>query len=379
MLKKAVLVAAAGSLLAAVSDPLLAAEEQSAEIRPVEALAVAPDATWDGQQYVAADAKGRVFLFRGETFEVFPVEKVTRLGEPTALKTIGLDNPGPILDAAMDRHGDWAVLQGSEVRWFRSGKEKALPRLGWIPGSVELLDGRPVVMVFPFPMGHGSREKVKRTPPMVIALDGDDWAALVDSPYRRVPRDEGYVPVRQREAAHTLVDSEDTLWLANRYRYRIAHYSAAGRELLSLELDEAEIRHRDELDVEDRRILLEEERARYAEPARASITTNTAVSVILAIAEGRDGRIYLLVKGRDENLWLDRFDTVRGVVESTPTTATAPGAVSMVGGADGLYVVPYNGRRSRFLIRWEDLEEAQWLPVEGIEMNGLQTEIASDD
>lgn len=378
MLKRVLALTAAGILLAAVPLTTSAAQTKSEKIRPVKALKVAPGEKWDGQQYVAADSKGRVSLFRGETFEVYPVEKATHLGEPDALETIGVEGPGPILDAAMDRHGDWVMLQGSEVRWFRSGKEKALPELGWIPGSVELLDGRPVVTVFPFPMGHGSREKVKRTPPMVLALDGDDWSVLVDSEYRRVPRDEGYVPVRQKEAVHTLVDSDDTLWLANRYRYRLAHYSAAGRELLSLDVDEAEIHHRDELEVEDRRVILEEERARYAEPTRASITTNTAVSVILAIAEGRDGRIYLLVKGREGKLWLDRLDTVRGVLEGTPTTATAPGAVSMVGGADGLYIVPYNGQRQRFLVRWEDLEAARWMPVEGAELNGLEVEVASE-
>jgi len=369
MLRRAAILTVTGGLLA--TAPISPAAERAAgEAEPVRALQIAPGPTWDEQQYAAADKKGRVFILRTETLEVFPVEG-GELGEPRALETANLGDPDPVLDAAMDKHGDWVILDGFQPRWFRSGEEEQLPQPPWLPSSVELLDGRPVVTVFPFPIGRYSR---KGTPPRVLAFDGNRWTPLVDGDLDRPTTATGRMKVRQEQAAHTFVDPDDTLWLAYHHRYKIERYSSAGRRLLSYEADGAEVAHHEEADLEERRLKLEEERARYANPGRATILVNTAVPLIRGITEGRDGRIYLLIREDGGGLSLDRIDTVQGLAARVATTATTPGAISMVAGRDGLFLVPYRGTDERWLISWESLDAADWSPLDGIE--GLAPAVA---
>jgi len=183
----------------------------------------------------------------------------------------------------MDKHGDWVILEGFQPRWFRAGEEEALPLPPWLPSSVSLLDGHPVVTVFPFPMGKRGRRET--------------------------------------------------------------------------------------------RLLLAEERARYSRPETAKIQVNSALPVIRALAEGRDGRLYLLVRPKAGGLALDRLDLVQGVVSRVDITAESPGAVSMVAGADGLFLVPYNGKDKRWFVSWEALNDSDWRPLEGVD--GLAPEVAA--
>src|SRR3954452_3272683 len=83
--------------LAAAGEPGLHAER----------LAAAP--AWQGPQKVQADAKGNVFLLRGETLEVYPVLKDAALGKPVKLEAYHSLN-GPVIDAAMGPGpGDWLL------------------------------------------------------------------------------------------------------------------------------------------------------------------------------------------------------------------------------------------------------------------------------
>lgn len=338
----------------------------------VKAHVTAPEPTWRGQQYGGADDKGHAYILRPQEFLVYPLED-GELGKPVALEHSPVRTPLPVLDAAIDGPRDWVALFGGEVRWIRAGKEEILPELHWSVAAVTLLDGRPVVAVYPSPIGRVS-ERELRIVPRLLTPNRNTWSILVESNREGFAGPAERAAARITDAARLLTDSRGTLWLAGTYRYHLANYSAAGDERLILEVDGAEVRHRDEAELEGTRVAFEKERARHADPSKVQIAVNTAVPAILDLAEGRDGKIYLVVSGASGGggSWaLDRFDPVTGLLERTLLDTFNSGALSIAAAKDGLYIVPFNGLTRRLTIRWDALEAADWQPVEGVSLNGV--------
>lgn len=330
----------------------------------------APSPTWEGQQYAGADDKGRVYVLRPKDFLVYPL-KGGELGKPTKLERSAVGTPAPVLDAAIDGPRDWVALFGGEVRWIRSGKEKTLPKLNWSVAAVTLLDGQPVVAVYPTPVGRPTDRELRRVP-LLLSPNGSRWSILAESDRETYAKREERAKARVEDAVRLLTDSRGSLWLASTYRYRLLNFSGAGDELLRLEVDGAEIHERDEEEVEEARLALEKKRAGHHDPSAVRINTNTAVPAIRDLVEGRDGRIYLLTQGVEGGgLALDRFDRVRNILERAPLDLDLPGAVSLAAGKHGLYFVPFNGERQRHMLPWEAVEAAEWTPVEGVEINGM--------
>jgi hypothetical protein len=79
---------------------------------PVFGVGAAP--TWKGQQFVQADRAGRVYFFRSDTFEVYPITKDGRFGEPVRLKT-AVTASGTIYNAAMGPAGDRWLIQSART------------------------------------------------------------------------------------------------------------------------------------------------------------------------------------------------------------------------------------------------------------------------
>lgn len=369
MLRSNLLSIVVAVLLIGHASPALAVDEAPA--RPLQANLVAADVKWEGPQYVGADGKGRIYLLRAsDGLKVYPLEKNGEVGEPQTLQTDPVSGPAPVLEAAMDRHGNWLVVYGHEARLFRSGKERHLPLLRWLVSSVALLDGEPIVATFPLPVGRINKREIAN-PPLLLSADEDRWNVLAEAGIDGPPDLSKHFELTQSFASRLMADSRDTLWLAHLYRYRFSHFSNAGRELLTVEINGGRVKHRDEGEMEAAREELDKERARYSRPETATIAMNTAVTAILDLAEGRDGRIYLLTQGGAKGgLTLDRFDPVQAILERALVGATTPGAVSMAAGRDGIYLVPFNGQESRYLITWEEIDAGDWRPVEGVEING---------
>lgn len=343
----------------------------------VQPTVVASEVTWDGQQYAGADTKGRFLLLDAQRLRVYPLKPNGELGEPEKLTSADVDSPAPALDARMDRHGDWVLLFGHEVRWFRSGEEVPLPPLEWVPAAVALLDGQPLVAVHPLPMGRVDAGRLLPIP-RLLTTDGSRWSVVAESHLDALP-DRRSIEPHQENAAHLLVGSGDTVWLAGHYRYRLAAHSAAGRELLTVELDGGRVRHRgdDDPELERSAARLERARSRTSDPERTHAQINTAVPAIVDLAEGPDGRLYLLVDAAGGGgPALDRFDRLERTLERVPLALDLVGATTLVAGRDGLLVVPFNGRRPRHLVAWEALAEADWRPVEGVVVDGWEVEVS---
>ena len=179
--------------------------------------------TWQGPQKVQADAKGTVFLLRGDILEVYPVLKSAALGKPVKLEAAQSLN-GPVIDAAMGSGpGDWLLRLPLEVRWFVDGKEKALPPLPWKPWSVGYVRGTPVVGVLPQPAPVNGMEirhldeEPPSTAPAVMGLSGDRWSVLVED--ARPAQQDGNSAV-EAGARTVLGDRAGKLWTARKGRKR---------------------------------------------------------------------------------------------------------------------------------------------------------------
>jgi hypothetical protein len=321
--------------------------------------------SWDKPQFVRADRKGNVFLFRGDTFEVYALGKHDELGEPVPLKTTEVAARF-IQDAVLSASGErWLVLDGISPRLFEDGEEKPVPPLSWRPWSIAFLGEAPLVSVIPVWASAGDAGTGRlSSAPWIFSLGSRAWEPLVDNP--DLTAEEAKADrSRQNElvARYALFlagDRRGKLWVGRQYSYTVEHWSAAGRRLLSIVVDGGEVKHREKPATAPA----------AARRQKAAFSSFTAEPVILDLAEARDGRLYLLVRTPGGGLAVDRYDSVRSVVERVRVNLEEEGRFSMAAGRDALYFAAWNGRRGRWKLSWETLEAAEWKEVEGAEVSG---------
>ena len=363
---------------------------------PLVPLPVAPETTWEGTQFVGADADGDVFFLRGMTLESYPVVDVVELGEPRPLMEgeaggggtlvgAAVTRDNPVRKAAMARRGEWVVLHGSDLRWFRHGEEPAPPSPGRVT-SVAFSKGRPVAALVPLPAGMSMPEG-DTGPAVLVRWSGDEWTPLVEAEREELetgsPGDL-MVPF----ASHVVAADDGDLWVARRYSYRIRNHASGGRELTSLSVGDGGPRLLDEdsEEVEEMRAFLAEQAEKMGREAgregKVRIVVNRSRPAIAALADGGDGRLYVLVPpfGDEAPGWsLDRFDPARRSLERVPFELDGEGSMTMAAGADGLYLAPFSGAGGRWLLPWTALEEAAWEPVEGLKIDGLDVPAEPDE
>jgi hypothetical protein len=325
----------------------------------VERFGAAP--AWQGPQKLQADSKGRVFLLRADTLEVFPVGKGGVLGEPTKLEpTTPLNTP--VLDAAMGPGGpgDWLLRLPLEVHRFVEGKEQSLPPLSWRPWGVGYLRSTPVVSVLPLPspvngivvIRHGEEGPAKA--PVVMELSGDRWSVLVADPW---PAQRDTNTLTESCARLLLGDRDGKLWAAHTYGYLVERYSPAGRPLSTVRVEQGRVEHVAAKDVEIPAEVRQEDHARFR--------PFLGVFKLSDLAEGFDHRIYLLVQaGKGERgLYLDRYDPSQGRLERVTLGVQLEGMATLAAGRDGLYLAGHAGDQGRWRVSWDRLDQAGWKRV----------------
>jgi hypothetical protein len=341
-------------------QPAKAAEPAPAPkaIRPEPALA---GPSWDGSQFVRADRKGKVFLFRGSTFEVYPQTADGALGEPVRLESTA-ERSTMVLDAVLNPAGDqWLVQADVGARLFVSGKEKAVPLLHWRPWSIAFLRNTPVVAVVPIPVGGFSLDLENLSEvPWLYSLGNGRWETLVDQ--RDLAGKDVAKAMRDNEdvvagsAIFMSADHTGKLWVGRQYAYRVERWSASGRPL-------------DEIVVGGGKV----EEKKYREEDSSADPKNyhrfTAKPAIRDLVEGTDHRMYFLVTRPDGALVLDRYDPALAVLERVPLDVMKKSSrFTLAAGKDGLYLAAWNGREGRWRITWEAIEEADWQKVEEAEI-----------
>jgi hypothetical protein len=359
--------------------PVLAAPSASAPPVVPEPLPVRESApVWDGPQFVQADQAGRVFFFRGNTLEVYPLTREGGFGKPFPLETTG-ENVGLTHRAALSPHGDqWLLYTDHAVRLFSGGKEKPVPDLDWSPWTVGFLRDTPVVAVIPRPRG---RERDLSTPvdlPWFLKLSGDRWSpvtALKQVSVAKMMKDGGMNGAIAENAVFLKSDRDGKLWAARQYAYHVQRFGPTGRVLIDLTVDGGKVQDEQQ---EPKGIEIKPhgandnptEATRNPRAEKATFFAFTAQPAILDLAEGLDGRFYFLVNLPSGGTALDRFDPGRAVLERVHLRLNMKGTFTIASGKDALYMAAYQGRDGRWRISWDTLDQAHWKPVGGAEIDG---------
>ncbi|HEV2855833.1 MAG TPA: hypothetical protein VHC97_23800 [Thermoanaerobaculia bacterium] len=364
---------------------LLASPGLQGAIHPEPLAAGASALEWAGPQFVQANRAGNVFFLRGDTLEVYPLNKSGVFGEPVRLQSTEVA-PGLVHSAVLSPDGDqWLVYTDFSVRRFVDGKEKFLPELEWNPWAVAFLRDSPVIAVIPRSLRRSRKQEKLVDVPWFLKLAGDKWSSMAD-----LDR-ESLAKLRQNGALNDAIaenavfltgDREGKLWAARQYAYHVQRFSPGGRLLLDITVDGGTVKKKKESKGIEIKLHGEgdnpTEATRNPRSETATYFPFTAEPVLLSLAAGRDGCLYLLVRTAEGGMALDRYDPVRSVLERVPLTLKASGMFTTAAGRDALYLASWQGKDGRWRISWDTLEQARWKAVENAEVQGLKVDAAGD-
>jgi len=173
------------------------------------------------------------------------------------------------------------------------------------------------------------------------------------------------------------------LWVANTFRYRVWQLSPSGRVLTEIRRDGGAVQEAEPETVSGRDEALRENLEQSGRGAtltdrRTTVLAKSAARRILVVAEGPDGRLYLLVDDEEQpphGLAIDRYDPAIVAVERVGLRLQWQGAPQMVAGEGGLHLAPFNARDGeRRFLSWETLYAATWKVVPGIEVSSGSSE-----
>lgn len=348
---------------------------EAKEVRPLVAVMGQPFGEDFGPQFVDVDRKGHAFLLRGKTLEVFRLnsdgtaENVAQLEGPN-----GMSQRAPVMGAVMAGDAEsWFLHRGQEVWSANSRTAKPLPQVGWRVEELGRIRDEPVVSVLPIGVGRPVRERriLPGAPaPLLLSQAGSAWNVFAtegEVPGLDTVRDDGrYMRFTQERMSELGVGGQNTLWVADQYRYHVREVSAAGKVRWRL-TGGMDIQEREDPEDEANQALRER-----AGPVAAGrmVTANRALQIIFGLTEGADGRLYVLVRGEGGDLAIDRFDPVEMKLERTPLQLDYRGTFSVVAAGDGLYLAGYQGHQGRWFLSWQTLDAADWQVVEGVDFGG---------
>lgn len=343
----------ASLLLLTIGASAAAAEVQPRSLRGADSL--------EGPLVVTRVPGGKeVAVLIGDPPMVRMVEPGGRLGRAQTLELTPAPKQLRPLKAARSSFGDWLISAGTEVRWLRGSKDEPLPLPPLVAAwDVGFLRDRPVAAVV-------WRSGEDNTVPLILEWTGRKWEALL---FETVPEEAmAPGPLTQHLAALLAGGSGDSLWLAFNYRHRVLRVSGSGKLDLEMEVGDARVdRGPDDPEAERR---LAEDAARLGGPpgrrARATVFVNTARPAIDALAEGPDGRLYLIVASGEagDSRALERFDPMSGAVDRTDLRIPTGFPVRMVAGGDGLVIAASAGKNGAWLLPWEAIDQAAWTRVD---------------
>jgi hypothetical protein len=210
-------------------------------------------------------------------------------------------------------------------------------------------------------------------PPLVLRFDGRKWEPLVREPMPGGLR--GPEPrAHESRSVHLLGDAKGTLWLANEYLYRIRRYSPSGRLLLELTLGPQKLEARKDAGKAQESFAMETRDRARTSGGTATVRASTSRRTILALTEGRDGRLYLLAQESQgpDGLSLDRFDPLLLRMERAPLVLEADGYLSMAAGQDALYFAAFSAEAGPWKLDWSEIEAADWKELDGLRIDPHQ-------
>lgn len=322
-----------------------------------------------GPQFLGTDGKGKVFLLRAATLEVFALDAAKGLVPAARLKRSPALSAEPAHAAVMGRSSDdWWLLQGAGVWHTTSEGPQALPEVHWRVESLSRLGGgEPVVGVMPFGVGRpiGDRSfAAGDAAPLLLSFSGSAWRVLATE--GEIPSsgavNKEFARINQERMVALAPGATKGLWVADRYRFRVRKLSPAGKVLTSLKGSQ-EIRLENDKDGKATQRKL----VQMGDKAGGAIA-NLAVPAILGLTEARDGNLYLVTNRN--GIALERYDPVAEQVDRLKLQLGYSGRFTMASGSDGLYLAGFGGQTGRWFLSWNTLAAADWRKVEDVEIGG---------
>jgi len=326
-------------------------------------------------QFLAADSKGRTYLLRGDTLEVFRLRPAE--GDLHSLGKLACRRPPEGLHAAaMAPSGSsWVVSPtGFDLATCDFVEEKRPAGWSGIISSLAYSRTSPLASVVPFGGGLDSAAPVDILKPRVFELEGGRWKPVFSAPFPQISKApaNGWMTQLKAETDTLLcADVKGSLWLASWNAYRVQKISAVSdkpeKELL---VGSGKIEWED-LSASERQGIASSVKRSGLDPAKNQGGRARPQSVIRSILCGRGGLVYLVVS-TGEGVALDRFDPSLGSLERILLAGVEVGSGPMTA-ALGAYDLVLGGRLIEdglWRLSLTDLEAAHWKPVAGGSLNG---------
>lgn len=361
-------VARPGGGAAAVTESSFASV--SAERVTSQAAPLNPEAF----QFLRADARGRLYLLRGDTLAVDLVQpsgKVTSAAKPPAEP---VSDERVITDAALSPDGDrWLLLIGHErLAVLKEEKLRALPAPVWVVSALAFTGDGPVVAVLPVQETSGEEATTPPArasfdkPPLLLGLDEQkgQWQTLVAGKVfeRRDSRVPVPLEIRAERASIVTTGAKGSLWLAQQSAYALKQFSRAGKLEASLAVSGGSVQWKDRTEDDWKR--LEKSAASSGMKVQRSQLGNLQATRVVRALTVDGSRVYLVIE-TPAGLALDRWD---GVTQSLDRVQLAnitasPSRLSVAAAHDGLYLAGGHLGEPVWRLDWQRLEEAKWKPV----------------
>jgi hypothetical protein len=213
------------------------------------------------------------------------------------------------------------------------------------------------------------KKEIAEAAPLMLTWRGQQWETFGKSSEKLEDPDPIALDIRRALRLGSTTDGR--LWAAFSYRHQFHEYSSSGRLLTEIVVEGGEVH-----DVEDAEARRQQganyQKSLEEQGIRSHVVEMTAKPVGIVLSEGRDGRMYFLVHGGSgtdgSQISLERFDPARVLLERVSLPIPPPGRGSMASGLDGLYIAPFRAKDGLWRIPWEDLDAAEWEPVQGVEI-----------
>jgi len=365
------------TMLAVVRPAGVAAAATEPGFAPISAERVLGQASPDKPeafQFLRGDAKGRLYLLRGDTLAVDQLQPSGKLTPATKPPAEPASDDSVITDAALSPDGDqWLLLIGHErLAVLKEEKLRALPAPVWVVSALVFTVDGPAIAVLPVqetsgedattPPARASFDK----PPLLLGFDEQkgQWQTLV--PGKVFRRSESRVPlpleIRAERASIVTTGAKGSLWLAQQDAYALRQFSRAGKIEASLAVSGGSVQWKDRTE-DDWKRLETSAASSHMKVQRSQLGSLQATRVVRALTvEG--SRVYLVVE-TPAGLALDRWDAVTQVLDRVrlANITASPSRLSVAAAHDGLYLAGGHLGEPVWRLDWQRLEEAKWKPV----------------